>query len=422
MGGLLFRRLRIVIALLVVIGSTAVVTSRHTTPANASVNEVVSVGARCKKKFATRGTKQMCLPSGRGKSLSWQRYPKRGAPCPRKGIKVPNPAFECVWMTTTGSIRHARNMWMPPRPLFTYRGVYGDEWQPKIGHECLVPRVTLEQSIFQGSLRGLWATCLLDARGVTWIWKAGFPSKNKPCSPIGFAYAKLVCTRVGKAGKWRPNARDNFDKSALLNEIFTTISRQTSRAHESWIDQLNLFFPANMSLESGLVAEIINRASAAGIKVKMKINEDGIFSIQADGKTTCYQAPDSINYLAEQVWNWWGSIRDIRVVDCDRTFESVKIRILSALTELETKLRTTENIDEHSAGLMSLRNSLTPVVTGSKVIPIDWRFTTDGSNAITSSSYRLNSTTLWPGEVSKALCYSATWNGTIAQLAEVSCA
>ena len=387
----------------------------------------IRLGQKCSKKFVSRGTKYICLPSARGTKLTWQKYPKKNAPCLRRGLKIKNPAFECVWMTTSGSIQYAKNMWMPPKPPFTYRTVYGDEWQPKIGHECILPRQVLEQSIFQGALRGLYATCLPDGSNISWIWQSGKPAKNKPCALVGFSYEKLMCTKVGKNKKWRPAANGSQSKDSIVAEIFQNESRLGSRSRDSWISDLTIFSIAGMFMELGNRSEIRTRAALAGVKFEYGSDGDpssNEFSITVDGVKTCYTSEGSDN----RKWSWWGSRRDISVAPCDVSVAAAKSRVLAELVKLEQILRTTNDIEAHSVALLRLRSSTTSSYLKSSYsdgrdnLPIEWKFTTDGGGQITSSTYRLNNAVRFPNDVSNVVCYSGTWNGSVSSLQEVACA
>ena len=330
-------------------------------------------------------------------------------------------------MTKTGSVRGARNMWMPPKPLFTYRTVYGDEWQPKIGHECLLPRQVLEQSMFQGALRGLYATCLPDGSNVSWIWQSGQPAINKPCALVGFTYAKLICKKVGKTKKWRPAAKGSLSKESIIAEIFQTESRGGSRSRDSWISQLQIFFDAVMAMDFGTRGELRSRAGLAGVEFAYGSADNPFsneFSITVDGVKTCYTS-EGLDYRR---WSWWGSRRDISVTPCDVSITAAKSRVLAELVKLEQILRTTNDIEAHSAALVRLRSSTASSYIrstysgGRRHLPIEWKFTTNGGGQITSSTYRLNNVVLFLHEVANVFCYSGTWNGSVASLQEVACA
>ena len=387
----------------------------------------VRLGQKCSKKFSSSGTKYMCLPSSKGTQLTWQKYPKKNAPCLRRGLKIKNPAFECVWMTTSGSVRGARNIWMPPKPLFTYRTVYGDEWQPKIGHECLLPRQVLEQSIFQGSLRGLYATCLPDGSNISWIWQSGQPEINKPCALVGFLYAKLKCTKVGKTKKWRPAGKGLQSVESIIAEIFQTASQGDSRSRDSWVSDLQIFSFAQIAMEFGTRAELRTRASLAGVGVEFGTAGDPFnneFSITVGGVKTCYTSEGSDN----RKWSWWGSRRDISVAPCDISVTAAKSRVLAELVKLEQILRTTNDVEAHSVALVRLRSSTTSSYVkssyseGRDKLPIEWKFTINSGGQILTSTYRLNNAVLFRNEVANVFCYSGTWDGAVAGLQEVACA
>lgn len=365
----------------------------------------------------------MCLPRARGTGLAWQRYPKQRSRCARLGVKVTMLGLECVRRTFSGSVRNAANYWMSPPGPFVYRTVYGDEWQPKLGQECSTHQLTLEQSIFQGSLRGLYATCLPSSDGSLWTWQNGFPKLNGPCARAGHTHGKLVCVRVGNSGRWKKAPKGAVAADAMVLEIKQFFARTGSEAMNSWVDQLQLFMFASFAMKTGALGDLQSRAALAGVKLTVdEMSIDSRFSLTLGGVTSCFKGMP----MWGGKWNWWGSSREIQEIPCSVTAATARAGVVAALTEMEGSLRQSNDIQRHSANLIRLRDSVSAAYafdasTGSGIqrFSIYWKYTVNGSNQLTSSLYKVvGGADMW----SPSVCYASSWNGTSATLSEVSCA
>lgn len=417
--------MRKIIAIIVILMGTQAVliyapgTSNIAQAANTSVR----LHQSCTKRFKTSGKKLMCLPKARGTGLTWQKFPKQKTRCARLGVKVSSLKLECVRRTFSGSVRHAGLYWMPPPGPFVTRTIYGDEWQPKLGQECNVHQLTLEQSVFQGTLRGLYTTCLPTKDGVRWVWQNGYPKLNGGCARIGHAHGKLTCKKVGSRGVWKKAQSGSVSAELIVSEIKRFFARTKSDAMKDWVDQLQLFMFAGFAFETGALTELSDRASLAKVKLSQDNYGSGKFSISHGGITTCYLSPSQ---LGENIWNWWGSERSIQEIPCSLDASSAKTRVLGLLSNLETSLRQSNDVHLHSVNLMRLRNSIDSAYSfdpnigdGVQNFTISWKYTLNSSNQVATSTYKVT-TGLFNSDPSN--CYAATWNGVTAQLSEVACA
>ena len=395
-------------------------------PVPVAVRTDVRLNQKCTRKYATNGTKFMCLPRARGTGLVWQRYPKAKRLCPRKGMKVPSLALTCTYITFTGSVRGARNYWMAPPSPFSTRGIYGDEWVAKIGQECSLHQLTLERGLFQGVLRGLYTTCLPIADGSLWTWQDSYPKLNGSCARIGHRYGTFVCAKVGSKKKWTKAARGSVDRDAIMAEIMRFMAHQRSTSMWDWSQQVEQFMNTSWGLMMGPIGELNARASLAGVSVKYSsITSPFMFETRVSGVSTCWMIGNG-DTLGQR-WGWWGSTRDIEQVPCTFSEQSARDAIVAELVGYERQLRMTDDVTAQSARLMKLRSYSNKLLTfydgNSEKASVYWKYTLGAGGHIASSTYKIG--THGRGQESNKdvfKCYAGGWDGNNASLSEVACA